>query len=64
MVSASRGGEPDNTWFFDSGDSAHMTSRKEWLHDFKQLNPPGLSRINGLSVKDMGGWQELVHGYV
>ncbi len=40
MMLAGGGGESDNTWFFDSGASVHMTSRKEWLHDFKQLNPP------------------------
>ena len=41
-----------NKWFFDFKDGCHITSRKDWLINFKKL-PPGylIDTITGKIIK-------------
>jgi hypothetical protein len=32
-------GEADDKWYVDSGATQHLTSRKEWLEDYKKIPP-------------------------
>ena len=44
-----------NEWIIDSGASRHMTSRKDWLNDYKEFTEPESVKLgNGMTIEALG----------
>ena len=49
----------DDTWYFDTGATNHLTHRKDWLQRFEPLRPPILVRFGNNGTKPAIGKGEI-----